>query len=698
MIFSASKRLNSAKMTRSPVHGLIGPAIPDSEEWFRLLLETLPHMAFVIGPASRSASYNQRFVEYLGFLPGADRASRTALHHPDDRAKLESARSAGVRANTEYIVEARMRRHDGVYRWHRIHNKPLLRDGRAVAWLGTAVDVHDVVEANEALEQKARERTRERERVNETLADEIELRRRTEAELRESEQRYRTLYNRTPVALQSVDADAKLIDINDTWTEMFGYGRDEALGRSPMEFMTPESAASYQTETSPETLASPGGVRTADFQFVAKSGRVFDGRLSARGEFDAAGGFVRSWSAISDITEEKRAAWELRQIQRTESVGQLTAGIAHDFNNLLTAILGNLELLARPSRDAERFERLLGGARSAAERGARVTQQLLAFSRQQRIVAEPVDVNALVEAMAPLLRGTIGATIEITITPTPDPPIALADATQLELAVVNLAINARDAMPDGGAITITTATVHLGDPTSPEEPAAGDYVEVAVADTGSGISREIRDKIFDPFFTTKDVGKGTGLGLPQALGMVKRLGGGLSVTSRAGAGTRVAILLPLADQLAGTASDAHLAPAEADTASARRAMLLVVDDDNDVRATAADMLRDHGYTVIEAESGAAALAFLARPDFQPALMIADIAMPGMTGVELAGKTRVIRPALPVLFMTGYAGANRLPPDGRHDVLTKPFQTAELLAKVTGAMEQSLEPVKDRAPP
>ncbi|MEA2767707.1 MAG: hypothetical protein QOD93_669, partial [Acetobacteraceae bacterium] len=223
------------------------------------------------------------------------------------------------------------------------------------------------------------ERTTELEIANRRLTAEIEQRQRTEEGLRASEARYRLLYNRTPMALQSVDADARLIDVNDTWLDMFECTRDEAIGRSPADFMTPESAERYRTQAWPEMLASGGQQRVVDYQFQTRSARVFDGRLAASGEFDAEGRFVRSWAAIADVTVEKRVDRDLRQAQRMEAVGQLTAGIAHDFNNLLTAILGNLELMAkRPPasdpaeqpRDQARTDRLIAGARSAAQRGA----------------------------------------------------------------------------------------------------------------------------------------------------------------------------------------------------------------------------------------------------------------------------------------------------------------------------------------
>jgi PAS domain S-box-containing protein len=667
----------------------IDQGLRESETRFNLLLDTLPFIAFMIAPGGKARHYNRRFIEYHGFVPGDDKADRTSLLHPDDQSRLVSIRQSGAVSRQEYIVEARLRRHDGVYRWHRLHNKPLIRSDELVGWLGTAVDIHDVVHANELLDRRVRERTAELEMANQHLTAEILRRRQIEDGLRASEARYRLLYNRTPMALHSTNPEARLIDVNDTWLDMFERTREEVIGCSPAEFMTAESAARYRDQAWPEMLASGGQLRVVDYQFVARSGRVFDGRLAASGEFDAEGCFVRTWSAIADVTAEKRADRDLRLAQRTEAVGQLTAGIAHDFNNLLTAILGNLDLMSkRPPRDQAHADRLIAGARSAAERGAKLTSQLLAFSRQQRIVAEPVDLNRVVEAMVPLLRSTIGGNIGIKIQADPGLSAALADPTQLELAVLNLAINARDAMPQGGAITIETANVTLGEPIWPEEPAPGDYVAVRVSDTGTGISDAVRERMFEPFFTTKEIGKGSGLGLPQVLGVVKQLGGGLAVRSAAGEGTRISIFLPRADEVALTETEAPPVQAAAEVASGQPARILLVDDDPDVRSIAAAMLSDAGYEVVEASSGAAALDALERAECRTDLVLADIVMPGINGVEFVVIVRRTWPDLPVLLMTGYADSGLLRKGAEHEVLRKPFRAAELEAKVQRAMVRS----------
>ncbi len=668
-----------------------GPAA-ESDERFRLLLDTLPYMAFVIGADGRSQHYNQRFLDYHGHIPGPDAAARTALLHPEDRPRLTAARRDGAGSDRDYIVEARLRRHDGAYRWHRIHNVPLHRDGVTIAWLGTAVDIDEMRHAQEILEQRVAARTAELEDLNRRLREQIVERRHAEAVLKESEERYRRLYNRTPLALQSVDAEARLIDVNDSWLQLFGYAREEVLGRSPPEFMTPQSASRYRERAWPELMGSRGAVQSDEFHFVKQTGEEFEGRIVGRVDFDAQGRFVRSWSAIADVTVEKRAEAQLRQAQKIEAIGQLTSGVAHDFNNLLTVIIGSIELLERRIAPGDgRASRMLTAARSAAERGARLTGQLLAFARKQRLVPKPVDVGRIVAGMGGLLRSTIDSTIRIETVAAEVIWPALADPTQLELVVLNLAINARDAMPRGGIITIETGNACLGPPERPEEPHAGEYVMIAVADTGTGIPAEIRDRIFEPFFTTKEVGRGSGLGLPQVLGLSQQLGGGVRVRTVPGGGTRMEVYLPRAVETPAAPDTARESGVEAHAPQLPTGLsLMLVDDDASVRAITAEMLREAGHDVIEADSAAAALERLARDGERIGVMVVDFAMPGMNGMELARLARRSRPGQPVVLVTGYADMAALHDVGQADgeIIQKPYHVTELLAAIDRARSRN----------
>ncbi|HWB51213.1 MAG TPA: response regulator [Stellaceae bacterium] len=383
---------------------------------------------------------------------------------------------------------------------------------------------------------------------------------------------------------------------------------------------------------------------------------------------------------LAQIEEREKVEATLRQMQRLEAVGQLTSGVAHDFNNLLTVVLGNLEFVERGLATAG-----LGGAmlqrvgymRSAAERGARLTDQLLAFSRRQRLESRPIDLNGTVTGMRELLQSTMGGSIRITTMLEPDLWLALGDPTQLELAVLNLAINARDAMGGGGDLMVATANVDFERPVWPEDPAPGKYVSICVSDSGSGMTETVRRKAFEPFFTTKEVGKGSGLGLSQVLGFAKQSGGGVRIDTRPGKGTAVRIYLPRSTGMPGEAAAASptLEPAHAATAN-----ILLVDDDQGVREVTAAMLRDLGYEVHEAADGRAALELLARePKID--LMLIDYAMPGMNGADVARKARPARPTMPTLFITGFADRRALSTVSESHIIGKPFRRSELAHKV-----------------
>jgi signal transduction histidine kinase len=388
---------------------------------------------------------------------------------------------------------------------------------------------------------------------------------------------------------------------------------------------------------------------------------------------------------LSQIDERERVESTLRQMQRLEAVGQLTSGVAHDFNNLLTVVLGNIGFLERGLAEHGidgRLRQRLGYMRTAAERGAKLTDQLLSFSRRQRLEPRSLDLNVAVAGMRDLLQSTMGGSIRIQTRLFPELWLAMVDPTQLELAILNLAINARDAMKVGGTLNVDTANVRLGPPSHPEDPPGGEYVAIAVSDTGQGMNEEVRARAFEPFFTTKEVGKGSGLGLSQVLGFAKQSGGGVRIDSTAGRGTAVQIFLPRAE--------ASVQPAPAAAAirngehTSRGATVLLVDDDNAVREVTRAMLHDLGYLVLEAGSGGAALDMLDRtPKLD--LMIVDFAMPGMNGAEVVRLARMRRANLPVLFITGFAERSMLEGIEEPLILRKPFMEDELAERVRIAL-------------
>jgi signal transduction histidine kinase/ActR/RegA family two-component response regulator len=384
---------------------------------------------------------------------------------------------------------------------------------------------------------------------------------------------------------------------------------------------------------------------------------------------------------LGQIEERERVESTLRQMQRLEAVGQLTSGVAHDFNNLLTVVLGNIGFLEKEFAAAGingRSSQRLGYMRSAAERGAKLTDQLLSFSRRQRLEPRPLDLNETVLGMRDLLQSTMGGSIRIETKHHCGLWPALVDPTQLELALLNLAINARDAMQVGGTLKVETRNATRAAPRFPEDPPVGDYVAVSVSDTGTGMTDEIRAKVFEPFFTTKEVGRGSGLGLSQVLGFAKQSGGGVGIDSRLGEGTLVHIYLPRAEAMLANFATAPVRTGAAEPP--RGLTILLIDDDNAVREVTRAILHDLGYLVLEAGSGGAALDLIERePKID--LMVADFAMPGMNGAELARLAQAKRPSLPVLFVTGFADRTALAGISEAQIISKPFIDDELARKV-----------------
>ena len=367
-----------------------------------------------------------------------------------------------------------------------------------------------------------------------------------------------------------------------------------------------------------------------------------------------------------------------------EAIGQLTGGVAHDFNNLLTAVIGNLEMLSHTLTD-ERPLRRVNAAMRAAQRGGELTQQLLAYARRQNLTPQPVDANAVIAGMAELLQRSLGGLVQVEMDLAPALWLAHSDPTQLELMVLNLAINARDAMPEGGSIRIGTRNIDIviGAPGMPAELAPGPYVAITVSDNGSGMPPEVLEHAFEPFFTTKEVGKGSGLGLAQVYGLAGQFGGTARLSSVQGDGTTVEVFLPRAECLPEAQAAMERAAEGADDGAG---VVLVVDDDADVRGIATDMLREAGYEVREAGSGADALAVLA--DTPVAVLLADYAMPVMSGAELVRLVRQSHPGLSIVYLTG--NADPLGPEAVHlgdQVVTKPYTGAALLAAVQRAMRR-----------
>ena len=487
------------------------------------------------------------------------------------------------------------------------------------------------------------------------------------------------------------DRDGTWLAASPAWTDILGWSEAELIGRTSEWMEHPDDLA----KTRGELAALAQGMPTARFEnrFRAKDGSYRNFSWTAVPENNLI------YCVARDVTEQRAHARALadaedalRQAQKMETLGQLTGGVAHDFNNLLQIVTGNLELLQRGlPEDQARLRRAADNAMAGAERAALLTQRLLAFSRRQPLAPERIDPNRLVSGMSDLLNRTLGETIEVeTIQSARIWPVEI-DVNQMENALLNLAVNARDAMPDGGKLTIEVANTHIDEAYAAQEAevSPGQYVLISVSDTGQGMDEDVLSHAIEPFFTTKEVGRGTGLGLSMVYGFIKQSGGHIRVYSERGHGTTVKIYLPrfygpLPDNDTGTVSRATPVCGGDET-------VLVCEDDDKVRAYTVDVLKELGYRVMEADNGAAALQALETASEPIDLLFTDVILPGgMTGADIAQQARAQQPGLRILFATGYA-RNAIIHHGRLDpgveLLTKPFTYAELATKVREMLDR-----------
>jgi len=494
--------------------------------------------------------------------------------------------------------------------------------------------------------------------------------------LRLSEERFRELYRGTPLPLHSLDREGRIDQVSDTWLDLTGYRREEVIGRQLQAFMTEESAREMTERAMPQ-LARDGTICDVECRMATKSGSILDVLLSATINRDPEGRFVSVMGGLTDVTQRRRAEEALRQSQKIEAIGQLTGGVAHDFNNMLAIVIGNLDLVSRKVKDQPRTLRLVENALEGANRGASLTQRLLAFARRQDLSPAAVDVRDLLDGMREMLQRTLGPMIDVQTVFPDDLPRARVDAHQLEMAIVNLAVNARDAMPQGGSLTIA-ARASMVPTTKAQDMPPGYYVCLEVRDTGIGMDEATMARASEPFFTTKQVGHGTGLGLSMVQGLAAQSGGHLTMKSTPGSGTSIMIWLPVAD-----------AVEEADTQTATPAHedmdalgILVVDDDPLVLDNTAAMLEDLGHRVTTATSGQQALDRLADTDGID-LLVTDQLMPGMTGTQLVRRVATVRPRLRVMLVSGYSDLAEVSKMGLV-LLPKPFDQRRLSAALRDA--------------
>ncbi|MBA4090546.1 MAG: hybrid sensor histidine kinase/response regulator [Sphingobium sp.] len=507
--------------------------------------------------------------------------------------------------------------------------------------------------------------------------------------LRASEERFRLLVQSvTDYAIYMLDPVGTVTSWNMGAERFKGYKAEEILGQNFSRFYSEEdrlaglpSRALHTAQTVGRFEAEGWRIRKDDTRFwanvVIDPIRTPDGTLL---------GFAKITRDLTERRDAQRALDEARdaivQTQKMDAIGKLTGGVAHDFNNLLAVIVGSLDLARQRLTTGGDIARYLDNAMTAAERGATLTQRMLAFARKQELKLQSVDCVLLVQGMAELFRTTLGAAVAIEMRFPPALGAAHADPSQLELALLNLAVNARDAMPEGGRIIVDAARTTVA-PDERPDLGAGDYIRLSVIDEGEGMDAATLERAREPFFTTKGVGKGTGLGLSMVHGFAQQCGGSLTIASEPGVGTSVSLWLPMAQ---ADAEAQHIAMVVEELHDPDMPLvILAVDDDDLVLTNTAGMLEDLGHTVFQASSGADALRLLAGGSVD--LVVTDHAMPGMTGAQLADAIEQMQPGLPVVIITGFA---ELPPHATHRLrLDKPFRQAELARTVATAMRTAL---------
>jgi PAS domain S-box-containing protein len=637
------------------------PAALTDEGRFRLLVNALAdHAIAMLDVGGRVVTWNAGARRITGYADGEIVGQHFArLFTDEDRALGEPERVLRTATESGHFASEGWRlRKDGSRFWAHTVIDPIRGDDGKL--MGFGMVTRDLSERHE-----------------------------TQQALLESEQQFRLLVQSVgDYAIYMLDAEGHITNWNLGAERIKGYSPDEVIGRHFSMFYTDEDRAAGLPAYALATAAREGRFEREGWR-VRKDGTRFWANVVVDPIRDSSGKLIGFAKVTRDVTERinnQRALEQAReaffQSQKLEAIGQLTGGIAHDFNNLLMVISGSLDLLSKRLPEDPRSRQLLSNAMLGAERGASLTRRMLAFARRADLSRSPTDLNQLVEGMLELLRRSLGPEVAIETRFPPDLPKVSVDPNQIELAILNLAVNARDAMTTAGTIIIGARAEEIAAGHATALP-PGSYACLFVTDSGTGMDEETLAHATEPFFTTKGVGKGTGLGLSMVHGLAEQLGGRLTIKSRLGHGTTVEIWLPAAEETAVSAPEPRPAAPAPAPATDRRLKILAVDDDGLVLMNTTGMLEDMGHELIEAASGRKALELVHRhPDID--LVITDQAMPQMTGLQLAEEVRALRPHLPIIIATGYA---ELPPGSNHfPKLDKPFFERQLTNAIAAAMQ------------
>jgi len=641
-------------------------ALRESEERFRLIANSAPVPMWVTRLDRKRAFANQAYVDFLGVdYDEALAFDWRKILHPDDGERIVKESVAGEASLRPFVLEARYRRSDGQWRWMRSESQPRWDPaGGHIGFIGVA---HDVTVAKEA-EYELR-------RLNETLEQRIKER---TSQLQSSEAQMRAIFETSNQYQGLLDLQGNVLYANTT--ALAGIrARTEDITGKPFWDTPWFSGTDGMREIVLDAFGAAAkgeSVRTEMRLNLAAGERFFD--FTMRPVFDQHGVVSGVLPEAVDITERRQAEDALRQSQKMDAVGQLTGGVAHDFNNLLTIIRSATDFLRRRELSDDRRRRYIDAISDTVDRASKLTGQLLAFARRQPLTPQVFNVGSQVESIAQLIRPLMSARVHIKLDLCDPECFATADVAQFETALVNLAVNARDAMAGEGSLSIGVNTVDAIPALRGHAMHKGQFVAISVMDAGSGIAADKLEAIFEPFFTTKDVGKGTGLGLSQALGFAKQSGGEITVTSALGEGSTFTIYLPKAEKAADGA-EAVAIGAEA-VMGGRGHCVLVVEDNEDVGRFSTELLQDLGYRIKWVGNAKEALSILAGDELAFDLVFSDVIMPGMNGVELATVIRERYPGLPVVLTSGYSSVLA---DNAHrgfELIQKPY-SVEALSRI-----------------